>query len=44
MLKTVIKNYGCEENELLYHALNENMMNISWKRRNGAVILAGEML
>ena len=44
VLKILIKNYGCEENELLYNALNENMMNVSWKRRNGAVILTGEML
>jgi hypothetical protein len=44
VLKIVIKNYGCEENELLYQTLNDNMMNVFWKRRNGAVILTGEML
>ena len=44
VLKILIKNYGREENELLYRALNDNMMHVSWKRRNGAVILTGEIL
>ena len=44
VLKIIIKNYGVIQNELLYPALTEAMLNRDWKRRYAGVLLSGEML
>lgn len=44
VLKILIKNFGIVQNELLYPVLTSAMQDQDFKKRNGGVLLAGEML